>query len=92
MRRTFVLGDVHLTREAPAALVNDLARFFTANRGERILFTGDVLDLSADAPHVDAKKAHEKLLAHPVLTEALAEHLEHDGEIFWAAGNHDAAV
>jgi predicted phosphodiesterase len=90
--RTLVLGDVHLTRQTPVAVVNDLARFFTANRGERILLTGDVLDLSADAPHVDATKAHEKLLAHPVLTAAMAEHLDHDGEIFWAAGNHDSAV
>jgi predicted phosphodiesterase len=90
--RTLVLGDIHLTRESPAALVNDLARFFTVNRGERILLTGDVLDLSADAPHLDAAYAHEKLLAHPTLTKAMAEHLTHDGEIFWTAGNHDSAV
>jgi hypothetical protein len=92
MRPTFALGDVHLTQAAPAPLVDDLARFFTANRGARILLTGDVLDLSADAPHVDASICHEKLLAHPKLTKAMAEHLDHDGEIFWAAGNHDAAV
>jgi predicted phosphodiesterase len=92
MRRTLVLGDVHLTRDAPAIVANDLARFFTANRGERILFSGDVLDLSADAPHVDATYAHEKLLAHPALTRAMAEHLDSGGDIFWAAGNHDSAV
>jgi hypothetical protein len=50
------------------------------------------LDLSADAPHLDAAYAHEKLLAHPVLTKAMAEHLGDDGEIFWTAGNHDSAV
>lgn len=92
MRRTLVLGDVHLTRETPPNVVADLGRFFTANRGERILLTGDVLDLSADAPHVEASRAHERLLQHPALAEAVAEHLEQGGELFWTAGNHDAAV
>ncbi len=92
MRRTLILGDIHLTRETPPHVVGDLARFFAANRGERILLSGDVLDLSADAPHVDAAYAHEKLLAHPAITRAMAEHLFWGGEIFWAAGNHDSAV
>ncbi len=90
--RTVALGDVHLTRGAPAHVVGDVARFFDAHRGHRVLLTGDVLDLSADAPHAETKRAHERLLAHPDVARAMATHLDVGGEIFWVAGNHDAAV
>ncbi|HEX7666279.1 MAG TPA: metallophosphoesterase, partial [Polyangiaceae bacterium] len=84
MRRTVALGDIHLTRNSPASVVDDVARFFDEHRGDRVLFTGDVLDLSAD---VDAK-----IDMHPKVAMALAAHLEGGGEIFWVAGNHDAPV
>lgn len=92
MRRTVALGDVHLTRATPAHVTDDVARFFRAHRGERILFTGDVLDLSADAPHLEPARAHEGVLAHPEIARAMAEHLDAEGELYWVAGNHDAAV
>src|SRR5690348_2859985 len=92
MKRTVALGDVHLTRGTPAHVARDVARFLDAHRGERVLFTGDVLDLSADAPHAETKRAHERVLAHPEIARAMAEHLDAEGELFWVAGNHDAAV
>ena len=92
MKRTVALGDVHLTRGTPAHVGRDVARFFDVHRGQRVLFTGDVLDLSADAPHAETKRAHERVLAHPEVARAMAEHLDAGGELFWVAGNHDAAV
>lgn len=81
---TLALGDLHLTRSSPASVVADVARFFRENRGARVLFTGDVLDLSADA--------EAAVDMHPAVAKALAAHLEDDGEVFWVAGNHDARV
>ena len=35
MRRTVALGDIHLTRNSPASVVDDVARFFDEHRGDR---------------------------------------------------------
>src|SRR5262245_55643753 len=92
-RRTVVLADLHLVRSTPAAVTHDLARFIAAHRGARIVFAGDLFDLSSEAPRLPRPRAlQEALLAHPVARAALAEHVGRDGELWLAGGNHDAEV
>lgn len=92
--RTLVLADLHLTRSTPSRVTSDLAELVTTHPGSRIIFAGDLLDLSAEAPPegTRAPSAEEALSSHPAVRSALGRHLDGGGELWLAGGNHDADV
>ncbi len=88
--RTLALGDLHLSSHTPAAVERDVAALVAANPGTRIVFVGDLFDLSAETPRVASERAIEEGFAKsPLLRRALAEHLDRGGELAFVAGNHD---
>jgi len=87
--RTLVLADLHLTRGGPRAAGIDLAALVRAHPGARVVFAGDLFDLSAEHPRPSVAEA---LAAQPEVTRAFGEHVERGGELWLAAGNHDADV
>lgn len=88
-----VLADLHLTRSTPRRITDDLARFVTEHAGARIVFAGDLFDLSAESPRVPREHAvEETILAHPAARAALARHADTGGELWFVGGNHDADV
>jgi len=92
-RRTVVLADLHLVRQTPRDVTDDLARFVKAHPGARLVFAGDLFDLSSEAPRAPREQAlREALSAHPTARAALAEHVDRGGELWMAGGNHDAEV
>ncbi|HWL86874.1 MAG TPA: hypothetical protein VNO21_13785 [Polyangiaceae bacterium] len=93
-RRTFVLGDIHLFRQTPRSVVGDLTALLERYPGDRFVFAGDLLDLSAEGTVGDGHRrtAEEAILAHPALRTALARHVDRDGELWLVSGNHDAEV
>ena len=92
-RRTVVLADLHLVRKTPPDVSRDLARLVAAHAGARIVFAGDLFDLSSEAPEMPRPRAlREALEAHPEVRAALAEHVDRGGELWLAGGNHDAEV
>lgn len=92
-RRTIVLGDLHIVRDTPQGVIDDLVRVVEEHRGTRLVFAGDLFDLSADHPGKDRKLALEESFAsQPRVRAALREHLDKDGELWLIGGNHDAAV
>jgi UDP-2,3-diacylglucosamine pyrophosphatase LpxH len=94
MPRTIVLADIHLTKGAPPAVVSDLVRLISAHPGERIVFAGDLFDLSAEPrAHADRAAAVQEVLdVQAPFRDALARHADQDGELWFVAGNHDAEV
>jgi predicted phosphodiesterase len=94
MMRTLVLADLHLTRSTPSRVTNDLAQLVASHPGSRIIFAGDLLDLSAEAPPHGTRppSAEEALASHPAVRTALGRHLDGGGELWLAGGNHDAEV
>lgn len=91
--RTAVLADLHLMRRTPAKLTRDIVSFVDGQRGNRIVFAGDLLDLSAESDRVPSEKGIAEVLgAHPIIRRAFGEHLDHGGELWFVAGNHDAEV
>lgn len=92
-RRTVVLADLHLVRQTPREVTDDLARLVRAHPGARLVFAGDLFDLSSEAPRAPRAEAlREALSAHPTARAALAEHVDRGGELWMAGGNHDAEV
>lgn len=85
-RRTVVLADLHLTRAGSPAVGTDLVAFVRAHAGDRIVFAGDLFDLSAENPLLSASEA---LAAQPDVVRALGEHVTRGGELWALAGNHD---
>lgn len=91
-RRTVVLGDLHLVKESPAALVADLRALAEAHRGARLVVAGDLFDLSADYPGVSKSLALRRAFEEtPRVRQVLAEHVDRGGELWLLAGNHDSA-
>lgn len=92
-RRTVVLADLHLVRQTPKAVTDDLARLVAAHPGSRIVVAGDLFDLSSESPWMPRPRAlREALSAHPTARAALANHVDRGGELWLAGGNHDAEV
>ena len=90
MRRTLVLGDLHLSSHTPRAVSDDLAALVRAHPGARIAVAGDFFDLSAESPRVASDRAIEAgFAAYPHVRAALGEHLDKGGELIFLAGNHD---
>src|SRR5262245_38193142 len=91
--RTIVLGDLHLTRDTPRAVADDLAALVAAHAGARLVFAGDLLDLTADGPRRPAREAVAGVLdAHPGVRAALGRHLDGGGVLWLLGGNHDPAL
>lgn len=92
-RRTIVLGDLHLVADSPADVVEDLGAVLREHRGARVIFAGDLFDLSADHPREPKRSALAGAFERrPDARALLAEHVERDGELWLLGGNHDAAV
>ena len=91
--RTVVLADLHVVRDTPRAVTDDLARLVTAHPGARIVLLGDLFDLPASMPRRPRRQAlGEALGAHPAAGAALGRHLDTGGELWLLGGNHDAEV
>ena len=91
--RTVVLADLHLVRETPRAVTDDLAGLVSAHPGARLVFAGDLFDLPAATPRRPPREAVVAALgAHPRARAALARHLDGGGELWLLGGNHDAEV
>lgn len=92
-RRTLVLGDLHLVGETPNEVVDDLAAVLRDHRGARIVFAGDLFDLSADHPKASKRSALTGAFERRQdVTRLLREHVDRDGELWLLGGNHDAAL
>jgi predicted phosphodiesterase len=93
MRRTIVLGDLHLVRDTPPEVTGDLVRLLDEHRGARVVVAGDLFDLSADFPRASSERALSAALASQhAARAAFAEHVDRGGELWLLGGNHDAAV
>lgn len=93
MRRTIVIGDLHLVRDTPKEVTDDLAKLVAEHAGARIVVAGDLFDLSADYPRTESAAALERAIAaQPRTRAAFAEHVDRGGELWLIGGNHDAAV
>ena len=91
--RTFVVGDVHLTRHSPPDVADALGRLLERHPGERLVFAGDCLDLATDAPNTACREAVRDVFGvHDTLRRKLAEFLDAGGEVALLGGNHDAAL
>ncbi len=96
--RTLVLGDLHLVRDTPADVVDDLCDVVREAPGARLVFAGDLFDLSADHPgssRASRDRSHALALAfaaQPRVVAALREHVDRGGEVVLLGGNHDAAL
>src|SRR5689334_1870668 len=91
--RTVVLADLHVVRETPRVVTDDLARLVSAHPGARLVFAGDLFDLPASTPQRPPReKVAAALGAHPAVRAALARHLDGGGELWLLGGNHDAEV
>jgi hypothetical protein len=87
--RTIVLGDLHLTRHSQRGVAEDLAALVRAHAGARVVVAGDLLDLSAVRPQPTIGETMER---NATLRAALGEHVGRGGELWLAAGNHDAEL
>lgn len=87
--RTVVVGDLHLARGTAPAVGVALARLVDLHAGARLVVAGDAFDFSADHP---TSSVEATLAAQPAARAALACHLDRGGELWLAAGNHDAEV
>lgn len=88
-----VLGDLHLVRESKPAVIASLATVFAEHPRARIVFAGDLFDLSADQAGHPAGVALARAFAEqPIFVELVREHVRHGGEVWFTSGNHDAAL
>ncbi len=89
--RTFVLGDLHLTRHTPPAVAADFCALLETHPGSRVVVAGDFFDLMTDAPHAERREAIDGVLTrHPRLRSAIGEHVDRGGQLLLLGGNHDA--
>ncbi len=92
-QRTIVVGDLHLVRDTPPRVVADAVRLVTDHPGARLVFLGDLFDLSADHPgEARGTALREAVETHAAFARALGEHVERGGELWVVGGNHDAAA
>src|SRR5512139_2824556 len=93
MARTIVAGDLHLVRDTPKGVVDDAVRLLREHPGARVVFVGDLFDLSADHPGEQKGAAlRQAVETHASFARAMGEHVDRGGEIWIAGGNHDAAA
>ena len=93
MQPLIVASDLHLSAEASAGTVRDLAHLMRVNPGHDFILAGDVFNLSWEAPGRSAIEAVLALLdAFPDLRTALGDHLSSGRRLTFLAGNHDAGL
>lgn len=92
-KRTIVVGDLHLVRDTPSGVVDDAVRLVEEHRGTRLVFLGDLFDLSADHPGAPRNTAlRDAVETHARFARALGEHVDAGGDLWVVGGNHDAAA
>ena len=88
-----VTSDLHLSAEASAGTVRDLASLLRRNPGHEFILAGDVFNLSWEAPGRSAVDAVLALIAaSPELGAAFRRHLSAGAPLTFLAGNHDAGL
>jgi UDP-2,3-diacylglucosamine pyrophosphatase LpxH len=93
MRPFIVTSDLHLSADASASTVHDLARLIRGNPGHELILAGDVFNLSWEAPGNSALGAVLSLLAcYPELGRVLREQVSGGAPLTFVAGNHDAGI
>jgi UDP-2,3-diacylglucosamine pyrophosphatase LpxH len=93
MQPFIVASDLHLSADASAGTVRDLARLLEDNPGQELILAGDVFNLSWEAPGRSAVEAVLTLLdSFPDLKAALRKHLAAGNALTFLAGNHDAGL
>lgn len=93
MQPLIVASDLHLSVDASAGTVRDLARLLERYPGHELILAGDVFNLSWEAPGHSAVEAVLALLgAFPSLKAALRQHLANGNRLTFLAGNHDTGV
>jgi len=93
MQPFIVASDLHLSAEASADTVRDLAQLLRNHPGHELILAGDVFNLSWEAPGRSAIEAVVALVqAFPSLSATLREHLAAGNRLTFLAGNHDAGL
>lgn len=92
MRRTLVVGDLHLRGEGDPRASRALAALLSREPTADVVFAGDSLDLAAEPAATAAAAARATLTAAPGLARALAERAARGLDTVFLAGNHDAAI
>jgi UDP-2,3-diacylglucosamine pyrophosphatase LpxH len=93
MQPLIVASDLHLSADASAGTVRDLARLLRESPGHELVLAGDVFNLSWEAPGRSPTEAVLTLLdAFPELRTVLREHLSNGSPLTFLAGNHDASL
>jgi predicted phosphodiesterase len=88
-----ILSDCHLWHRGSQKTASDLARVIGTHPGHEIIFNGDTFNLSSDAYSRDpAESVTSMVRQHPMLREALRDHLAAGFRITIIAGNHDSRV
>lgn len=91
--RTIAVGDLHLVRDTPSGVVEDAVQLLRDHPGARVVFLGDLFDLSADHPGAPKGPAlRQAVETHAPFARALGEHVDCGGELWIVGGNHDAAA
>jgi hypothetical protein len=93
MQPFIVASDLHLSAEASAETVRDLAQLLGNHPGHELILAGDVFNLSWEAPGRSPLEAVLALLrAFPSLSSTLRERLAAGNRLTFLAGNHDAGL
>lgn len=92
MRRTLVVGDLHLRGAGDQRAAHALAVLLSREATADVVFNGDSLDLAAEPAATASRAAHQILDAAPELKRALAERAARGVKTTFVAGNHDAAI
>ncbi len=88
-----VASDLHLSADASAGTVRDLARLIHEHPGHELILAGDVFNLSWEPPERSAIDVILALLtSSPELANALRDQLASGAPVTLIAGNHDAGL
>ena len=88
-----VTSDLHLSADASAGTVRDLASLLRNHPGHEFILAGDVFNLSWEAPGRSAVDAVLAIFsAFPKLGTAFRQHLSAGAPLTFIAGNHDAGL
>lgn len=92
MRRTLVVGDLHLRGDGDREPARALAALLSRDQTADVVFAGDSLDLAAEPAATAARAAEQILASSPELASALADRAARGVRTTFIAGNHDAAI
>ncbi len=93
MQPLIVASDLHLSADASAGTVRDLASVLQSAPDHELILAGDVFNLSWEAPGRSAVAAISALIdAFPDLKAALRTHVSSGNRLTFLAGNHDAGL